>query len=100
VRPDPNQSRLNHRSREGGVFGKKPISGMNGVGTGLLRDRYEPTRVEVTGGGSRFAKQKRLVSHCNVQRIAVALGIHGDGMQPHLLCSSQNAHGDLAAVCN
>ena len=40
----------------------------------------------------------RLIGHLDVQRVAVGIGVHGDGRDPHLAARPHDANRDLAAV--
>src|SRR5205085_3547965 len=79
-------------------FGKKAVSGMDGVRARLLRrgDDVLDHQVALPRGGRPHAD--RLVAGADVQRAAVGVAVDGDGADSHLAAGAGDAHRDLAAV--
>ena len=76
---------LLERRGEAGVLGQEAVAGVHGLGAGAL-DRLEQLvdRSGSSRGGAR-AEQVGLVGALHVQRVAVELGVDGDGRDPELL---------------
>jgi hypothetical protein len=63
-----------------------------------FRGAYDRRNVQVAFRRRRFADADRLIRKADVKRIAVRLGIHGDGLDVHLLARPHYPARDLAAV--
>jgi hypothetical protein len=99
-RPDEDDARLLERRREGTVLRQEAIAGMHGLGAGLAAGFHDLVDQEVAFGGGRRADQHGVIGHFDVERIAVGLGIDGDGLDPHPPRRFDNPAGDLAAICD
>jgi len=86
------------RLGERGALGEEPVTGMDRVGAGRLRDAHELLDVEVALDRGGRTDRVRLVGHEHVERLAVRLGEDGDGRDSELAARADHAHGDLAAV--
>ena len=71
---------------------------MHRLRAGLLRRRDDALDVEIAVTRPRRPEQHRLVGERDMHRLAVGLGIDGDGAQPHGARRADDAAGDLAAV--
>ena len=69
------------------VLGEEAVAGVHGLGAGLLDDLEDPLDVEVALGGRRAAEQVGLVGALDVQRVAVELGVDGDGGDAELVAA-------------
>ncbi len=68
-RPDPDQSRIEHRARELGILGEKAVAGMHRIAVRLSRDAHQIIDVEIgLNRGFAFADQIRLVGFEAMQR--------------------------------
>ncbi len=97
-RADERQPRVGARTREGGVLGQEPVTGMHRVRAGALRGVDDGVDAQVAL--DRFARTdvERLVRLAHVARVAVAVGKHCHGRQPHFAAGADNPDGDLAAI--
>ena len=71
---------------------------MDGLGTGPLDDLEDLLGVEVTLRGRLPAEGIGLVGQPGVQRVAVEVGVHGDGANAQLLAGADDTDSDLAPV--
>ena len=65
-----------------------------------LRARYLQNRLNVEIALARWAGPMQYASSASrdMQRIAVRVGVDGDGAHAKLLAGANHAHGDLAAI--
>ena len=97
-RPDEGDPLLLERGREGGVLGQEAVAGVHGLGAGLLDDLEQLVDLQVGLGGRAGAEQVGLGGALDVLRVAVGLGVDGDGGDPELVERADDADGDLSAV--
>src|SRR5688572_1154609 len=71
---------------------------MNRVGAGDLSRGDDAGDAEVTLFGRGGADADVVIGIADVKGIAVGLGMHGDGLDAHLLAGRDDAKGDLAAI--
>ena len=64
---------------EVGVLGEEAVAGVHAVGAAALDGVEDRLGVEVALGRGLPAERVRLVGEAHVQRVAVELGVHGDG---------------------
>ena len=71
---------------------------MDRLRAGQLRRGDDAALVQIALLRRGRAEAIALVRQRHVQRVAIRLGIHGDGGDAHLLTGADDAHGNLAAV--
>ena len=98
ARTDENEAAFLDALGEVGVFGKKTVPGMDGLGIGHLRRADDGRNVEVTGRGLRRADAYRLIGEFDVLRLAVGFGMHHDGLDTQFAAGALDAQGYLAPV--
>ena len=86
------------RLGELGVLGEEAVAGVHAVGAAAADGVEDRLGVEVALGRGLAAERVRLVGEADVERLAVELGVHGDGLDAELACGADDAHGDLATV--
>ena len=86
-RADEDDARVLERLGERRVLGEEAVAGVDGLGAGLLEDLEDLLDVQVGLGGRRRAEQVGLVGALDVQRVAVGLGVDGDGRDAELLAA-------------
>ncbi len=89
---------LSDRAGEVGVLGEEAVPGVDGVGTALLEDLEDARGVEVALGRRLAAEGVGLVGVADVRRVAVEVGVDGDGRDAELPARAHDADGDLAPV--
>ena len=95
---DPDQAGVDDGLREAGVLGEEAVAGVHGVGPGAPRDVEQLGDVEVRLGRAGAVQRERLVGDAHVQRLAVGVGVDGDGADPGVATGTGDADGDLTAV--
>ena len=85
-------------AREVGVLGEEPVTGMHGLRATPLDRAEDRVGVEVALGCGLPAQRVGLVGVPRVQRVAVEVGVHGDGCDAELAAGAHDPNGDLAAV--
>ena len=91
---------LLERRRERRVLGQEAVAGMHGLGTRSLHGVDQLVDRQVALVGRAGTQQERLVGALHVGRVTIELGVDRDGRDPELLARSDDANGDLAAVCD
>ena len=86
--------------REICVFRQKSETRVNSLGVGYLACRDYRLGVEIAVLGSRRSYAYRLVGYLGMQRGAVSLGIHRNGLYTEFAAGAHNAYRYLAAVRN
>lgn len=81
-----------------GVFRKESVARMNGVDVGNFGGADEAVNSEIAFESGRFADANGFVGHLGVHGVSVGLGIDGDGANVEFPASSNDAHGNFAAV--
>ena len=97
-RADERQAGIAAGTREGRVLGQEPVAGMHRIGARSARDVEDRLDVEIAAGGLVRPEVEGLMCLAHVPRGAVAVGIDGDGRQPHFAARANDPDGDLAAV--
>ena len=95
---DEHEAGLRAGLGEVGVLGQEAVSGVDGLGAGLVRGGDDPLLVQVGVARRRRADRDCDVGHRGVQRALVGLGVDGDGADAHATGGADDAAGDLAAV--
>jgi hypothetical protein len=96
--PDEGETRVTARGGEVLVFGKESVARVNGIGAGLPGHLDDPLDAEVTLARRIRTHQVRLVRHPHMKGSPIALGIDGDGRNPHVATGADDPDRDLAAV--
>src|ERR1700744_3081047 len=73
---------------------------MHSLGTGLATGLDDLVDQQIALRRSRRSDQDRMIGHFDMKRVAVSLGIDGDGLYPHAPGSLDDPASDLAAICN
>ncbi|MEY9853649.1 hypothetical protein ABH923_003327 [Leifsonia sp. EB41] len=97
-RADPGQAGRDDRAGEVGVLGQEAVAGVDCVGAGAARDREDLVDDQVGLGAGRALEGVRLVGEPHVEGVAILVGVDGDGADPAVFRSTDDADGDLAAV--
>ena len=97
---DEDDAGLCKRARKGFAFGQESVAGMHGLRAGLAAGLDDLLHHQIAFGGGRRPDQDGLIGHFDVQRIAISLGIDGDGLDPHPARGLDDPTGDLAAICD
>ena len=71
---------------------------MHGVGTGAAGDTEDLLDDEIRLGARGPIERVRFVGEPRVQRITILIGVDGDRGDAAVTSSTNDAHGDLAAV--
>ncbi len=85
---------------EVGVLREEPVSGVNRVGTRLLRGVDDGLLVEVGLGGTGRADVVRFVGVANVSGVSVGIAVDGDGVDSEFLAGAHHADRDFPAICD
>src|SRR6185312_7036184 len=83
---------------EGSPLREEAVAGMHRLGPGRLAGLYDLFRYQVALGSGRRADMHRFVRHLDMQRLAIGVGIDGDGGDAHPARRLDDAAGDLAAI--
>src|SRR5688572_6074646 len=83
-----------------GALGEKTVTGMKSVAAGALGRGNEILNFQVAIGGARRADANGAVGHLRRHAFAVGIGNRRNRLDTKALTSSDNPHGDLAAVCD
>ena len=97
-RPDPGQSRRDHRPGEVGVLGQEAVAGVDRVGAGLSRDLDDLLDAEIRLRRGGPVQRVRLVGQPGVQPVEVLFGVDRHAGQPGVPAGPDDAYRDLAAV--
>ncbi len=84
--------------RKIGVLGEKSITGMHGLGAGLVGGVDDGVDAKVAVLGRRRADEHRRVGERDVHGAAISVGVDRHRREPHALCRADDPAGDLAAV--
>ena len=95
---DEDDALLLDPARERLVLAEEAVARMHRLGAGLLARGDDPVHREVRLAAGCRADGDGLVGELDVQRVAVGLGIDGDGGDAHAPGRLDDAAGDLAAV--
>jgi hypothetical protein len=98
VGPDPHQSGVDHRLRERRVLGEEAVAGVDRVGTGAQRRGDDRIAAQVRLRRRRATDRHGHVDRVDVERVAVGLGVHADGVDAEAVRRAGDPHGNLAAV--
>jgi hypothetical protein len=97
-RTDPVQPRVDHGLRELRVLRQEPVSGVDGVGTGLGGRPEHLGEVQIAGGGRVTAQRVRLVGRADMRRVPVGVGVDGYAGDPGVPAGTGDADSDFTAV--
>jgi hypothetical protein len=97
-RADEGEARGDDRLGELRVLGEESVSGMDRLGVGHLGGGEDARDRPVARRRRRRADAHRLVGEPHVERLAIGLGEHGDGLDLELAAGAQDAKRDLPAV--
>ena len=97
-RADPDQAGVDDGARELGVLGEEAVAGVHGVGAGAAGDREQLVDHEVGLGAGGAVEGVRLVGELDVPRVAVLVGVDGDGADAGVAGGADDADGDLSTV--
>jgi hypothetical protein len=95
---DELHSRIGAGLRELRVLGEESVTGMNGVGAGVLGHIENLTNVEIGFGGRGGANGIGFLGFAHVERGAVHVRVNHNRGDPHLVAGAQYTHRDLASV--
>ncbi len=90
--------RVGARRRELGVLGEEPVSGVDGVGPGLLRGRDHSGDAEVALARARGSQAHGGIRHPDVLGVGIRVAVHRDRADAHRLQRADDAARDLAAI--
>ena len=77
-RPDPGQSRVDHRLGEVGVLGQETVAGVHGLRTGLPGRGQQLSDVEIGADSTGSGQRDRLVGEPGEGRACVGVGVDRD----------------------
>ena len=98
ARTDEDETGLLHALGEIRVLGKKPVTGMYGLGVGDLGRGNDRRHVEITLRRRRRTDANRLIGHADMLEVAINRGMHGHGLDAEHMAGTQDAQGDFAAI--
>ena len=98
VGTDERHAGLGQRAGEGGVLRQEAVAWVHGIGAGLAAGGHDPLDREVGLRRRGRADGDGLVGARDVQRVAVGLGMDGDGGDAHAPRRLHDPAGDLAAI--
>src|SRR3954469_25323971 len=93
-RPHPDQARGTHGLRKRRALGDEPVPGVD-----CIRLRL-PCRANVLTGVEVRRDLDRLVGRARMKRAAVVRGHDGDRLDAEPRAGAEDAHGDLAPICD
>ena len=99
-RPDEDDALLLQRFAKGGALGQEAIAGMNGLSAGRLAGGNDLVGDEIALGGRRRTDMHRLVSHLDMNSIAIRIGIDRHRGDTHFPCRLDHAAGNFPTVGN
>ncbi len=97
-RTDPCQAGVDDRLREIRVFGKEPITRMNGIGVRLARGFDDGRDVEIRAFRIGSAQRVGFVGGTYEQCVRIGFGIGGDGDAAGVMAGMNDTHGDFSAI--
>src|SRR2546421_1629738 len=97
-RPDEGQARLHAGLGEAPVLREEAVAGMHGVGAGFAGGGEDALDAEVRLARRRRPEQHGAIRVLHVGRVAVGLGIDGDGGEPERAAAAEDATRDLPAI--
>ena len=97
-RPDEHEAGPPARLGEAPVLGEEAIARMDRVGARLARRIEDALDVEVALARRRRADRHRAVGVPHVERVAVRLRVHRDGLDAELAAGAEHAPRDLSPV--
>ena len=98
-RTDEHDAGLVASPRQVGILAQEPIAGIDRVRAGFLGGPDDLGDIEVGAYRmSALADHVRLIGLDPVDSVAVLVGVHRDGLDAQLICSSEGPDSDLTAV--
>ena len=97
-RPDKCHTHVGDGAGEVGVLAEESVARVHAVGAALANGIKNCFGVQITFCCRLAAKRKGFVGEAHMQRVAIQLGIHGNGGNAHLASGADDAYGDFAAV--
>ncbi len=97
-RPDPRHAGGGDGAGEVGILREEPVARMHALGAALADRVEDRVGVQIALGGSLPAERVRLVGVPHVGRVAIELGVDGDGRDAELATRAHHANSDLASV--
>src|SRR5262245_15797409 len=82
------------------VLRQESVAWMYGIDVGHFGRRYHRRDIKVAFGRWRRADADRFIGESYVQRVAIRLGVDGDGANSKLLAGPDHSSRDLASVSN
>ena len=95
---DPDQPGVDDLLGEAAVLGEEAVARVHRVGTGLVRDLDQLVLQQVGVAGRGAAEGVGLVGDLDVERVAVRLGVDGDGSDAVVRAGAGDADRDLTPV--
>ena len=86
------------RPRKGFALGQEAVARMHRLGAGLAAGLDDLVDQQVAFRGRRRADEDGLIGHLDMQRVAVGLGIDGNGLDAHPPGGLDDPAGDFAAI--
>ena len=97
-RADPGEAGGDYGFGELRVFGEEAVARVDAVGAGLLRDidQFVDAQIRLRRGAP--AQGVSLIGFAHMQRVAIGIGINGDGSETVVAASAGDPDGDLSTV--
>ena len=100
VRPDEHDAGRRERLRKGRALGQKSVARMYRLGAARSAGGDDVVDHQVALRRRRRPDRNGAVGHFDVQRVAIGVGIDGDGLDPHSAGGLDDPTRDLAAIGN
>jgi hypothetical protein len=100
VGADKHNTRFRQRLAEPGIFGQEPVTRVHRLGAGVAAGLDDAVAQQVTLRRGRCADVDSFISHADMQRVPIGVGVDRDGLDAHFARGLQHPASDLAAVCN
>ncbi len=81
-----------------GIFGEEPIAGMDRIGMGDFRRRYDRGDIQIAVLGRGRANADGVIGQPHMHGIGIGSGMHRHCFDPHFMCGAVNAQRDFAAI--
>ncbi len=97
-RADESDTGIGAGARQGGIFRKEAVAGMNGVATGTACDVDQLIDAKIAFAGRSGADKVSLIGKPDVQRGAVHFAVNANRGNVQFAAGAQDAHGDFTAI--